>query len=102
MLRLADGTAAGVRAFCADLCPGDTVGLWYDDDSVWHHRTLLYPASPEEWWTLSPDGDYMVENIACQDAEGCNRAFRIDREGNRPSVGRGSFTSLVRPSVAAS
>eukprot|EP00959_Pyramimonas_sp_CCMP1952_P338922 7097720-Pyramimonas_sp.AAC.1 len=46
LLRLADGTAVGAQGLCSDMTPGDCIGVWYDDDSVWHHRTLLYPFGP--------------------------------------------------------
>ncbi|CAK0899207.1 unnamed protein product [Prorocentrum cordatum] len=90
-LRLADGSAVGVQAFCSYLLPGDTVALWYDDDDVWHHRTLICPMSLTVWYALSLGGDCSAENMACQDPEGCSRAFRIDREGGRPPVKEGKF-----------
>ena len=91
MLRLADGSAVGAQAFCADLLIGDSIAVWCEDDDVWHRRILVYPVTPYLWYTVSPDGDCMVEDISCRDPEGCCRAFRIGRDGARPSVKKGSF-----------
>ncbi len=53
----------------ADLIPGDSIAVWYSDDTVYHERLLLWRTSPTCWYILTPDGDTYEEEYDCRDPD---------------------------------
>ena len=55
-------------------CPGQTLAVWYSDDSMWHERLLLWPSmkpsEPAVWWVYTPDQDMYPEQLDLNPAEG--------------------------------
>lgn len=55
------------------LClPGDKVLVWYDDDSMYHERILIWKNGSSSWYVLTPDEDLYEESFA-NDGEGPSR-----------------------------
>eukprot|EP00438_Fugacium_kawagutii_P024261 Skav223122 [mRNA] locus=scaffold419:830256:833692:- [translate_table: standard] len=57
----------------ANLCPGQVVAVFYDDDTYWHERLLVWRCNEEEWFVLTPDADLYPENLACNGGDGPSR-----------------------------
>lgn len=53
----------------ANLIPGDSIAVWYSDDTVFHERLLIWRTSPTCWYILTPDGDAYEEEYDCRDPE---------------------------------
>ena len=53
----------------ANLIPGDSIAVWYSDDTVFHERLLIWRTSPTCWYILTPDGDTYEEEYDCRDPE---------------------------------
>ena len=41
--------------------PGHRLLAWYDDDTMWHEKILMWQASPASWYILTPDYDLYEE-----------------------------------------
>ena len=44
--------------------PGQSVLIWFSDDTVWHERVLLWPGLKGHWWCLTPDDDMYEEDLS--------------------------------------
>ena len=51
------------------LMPGQTLAVFYDDDTFWHERLLLWRLREDCWYVLTPDLDIYAEDISgsCDD-----------------------------------
>ena len=87
----ADGRAASWPALSSKLAPGQRVGVFYEDDPVWHERLLLAPVSAEEWVCRTPDGDQYAERLDTLDEEGCSRIALCSETGAAPTILAGKF-----------
>ena len=91
-----DGQESGVRAWLSKLAAGNSVGLLYEGDDLWHERYLLYPLeSAGRWYIRTPDGDVYIEDLSCRLADGADRAFCCSPAGDTPRVAQGKFYRFV-------
>ena len=91
-----DGQESEDRAWLSKLAAGNSVGLLYEGDDLWHERYLLYPVdSAGRWYILTPDGDVYIEDVSCRLADGADRAFCCSTTGDAPRVAQGKFYRFV-------
>ena len=43
--------------------PGQTLAVFYSDDSVWHERLALWKVQDGVWIIYTPDGDIYAEDL---------------------------------------
>ena len=55
------------------LMPGETVAVYYSDDSVWHERLLIWRFAEGVWYILTPDRDLYAEDLRCIGGDGPSR-----------------------------
>lgn len=60
-------------ASLTNLFPGQVLAVFYEDDTFWHERLVLWRLSDKVWYILTPDGDLYPENLACEGGDGPNR-----------------------------
>ncbi len=82
-----------------------TLASFYEDDTVWHERLVIWPSmeDPFAWYILTPDLDLYVEKYDLDAATGPNRVrmrgvtFKFWSRFREPSIGSGP-RSLTRTS----
>lgn len=42
--------------------PGDKVLAWYQDDTMYHERILVWKKGSSSWYVPTPDGDMYEEH----------------------------------------
>ena len=81
------------------LLPGDYVLIFYEDDSVWHERTLLWKFG-RRWETVTPDDEQHFELLS-PGKQGIKRIVRLDGDGHIPDRLRESVYRFDRYPTAA-
>ena len=72
------------------LLPGDSVLLWYSDDTVWHEAVILWRFGNRAV-ILTPDGDVYHSPMFGDPDDGPSRILAVGRDGSLPGTGRGSL-----------
>ena len=53
-----------------DLIPGQTLAVFYEDDTLWHERLLLWRLNDGCWFVLTPDLDIYAEDVSGSGVDG--------------------------------
>ena len=78
------GAAPG---FWKRLAVGETLLVYYSDDTVYHERMALWPVQDAEWLMLTPDGDTYVEDLSCADPDtGPMEVVTLPADGTLPAA----------------
>lgn len=56
-----------------DLIPGQTLAVFYEDDTLWHERLLLWRLNDGCWFVLTPDLDIYAEDVSGSGVDGPSR-----------------------------
>ena len=56
-----------------NLIPGQTLAVFYDDDTFWHERLVLWRLQEGFWYVLTPDFDIYAEDLTCSGGVGPSR-----------------------------
>ena len=66
--------------------PGQSVAVYYSDDTYWHERVLLWKDVGDSWYIVTPDDDVYCEDLSLESDEGPSRmkikGFHFDYWGN--------------------
>ena len=50
--------------------PGQSVAVFYSDDTYWHERILLWKGQEDCWYIMTPDGDVYLEELSLRGEDG--------------------------------
>ena len=78
------GERAAAKEFWSKLSLGGYIAVWYDDDTVWHHRLLLASARVGRYAMLTSDGDVYVESVLAEGVRTVPRAAMLVNKIGRP------------------
>ena len=77
-------------AWWSTVLPGDTVVLWYSDDSVGHEALILWRFGSYAV-IYTPDSDRYVVEIFGNPADGPADAKQVSRDGQLPPLSKGVY-----------
>ena len=52
------------------IVPGETLAVFYSDDTVYHERLVLWRLREGIWYILTPDFDLYAEDLRCAGGDG--------------------------------
>ncbi len=53
--------------------PGQSIAVYYSDDTYWHERVLLWKVEDSSWYIVTPDDDVYCEDLSLESDEGPSR-----------------------------
>ena len=95
---MALAVAGAAPEWWSSLAAGDAVLAWYDDDSVYHERAVLWPMKEGRTVIATPDGDVYAEDLSGNDVDGPARARALAPDRKLPRLGYGTYRFGAWPS----